>query len=359
MFIFAGVDGTGPDDDTQYKNDFKNSFVNQMGRIGHWQGYSYYTRGPTMAGTETGGLAINTFAVTMANYTRRRAMSPNKVPAVFLAGYSRGGAAILKTANMLNKANVPVECLVLFDAVDRTTTIGDDDTYVPPNVRTCLHVRRDPSARSRTNFGYCHATPKSPATQYTEKYFFCTHGGVGGTPWTEEKYTTLGYIDEYTDAQSRAGQVLSHLVPGLGGVVVGQTLPTQVTLAQEQMGTAMTLGWFWPRLVQAIAKVMHRNSDHSPAPAGPGSSDPQTGPANGNQPAMIRRHTVVSGESLSMISYQYYEDFRLFPLIYDANADQIGSNWNIIQPGMTFKIPDKKSFSTAELNAARQRARGG
>lgn len=364
MFIFAGVDGTGPKDTAQYETDFLNSFVNQLSRMPQWQGYSFYTRGPTDAGFETGGLAYGAYAATLANYARCKAMNGGKTPAVFLSGYSRGGAAILKTANLLHADGLPIECIILFDAVDRTTTISYEDTFVPPNVRKCIHARRDLATLSRTNFGFCHATPKSQATVHTERKFFCTHGGVGGVPWTDEKYTTSGgYIDEYTDFPSGAVQAGTSMIPVVGGVVGGAvtalTLPTRVTLAQEQIGSALTQTWVWSEVIQAISTVMARISDHTQAPTAPSAPPTENDSANSERPGLTQRHTVVSGESLSLISYQYYEDLLLFPLIYDANAAQIGPNWNIIQPGMTFKIPDKKSFSTAELNAARQRARNG
>ena len=71
------------------------------------------------------------------------------------------------------------------------------------------------------------------------------------------------------------------------------------------------------------------------------------------------KHTVASGESLSIIARRYWNDVLLWPLIYDANKGEIGPNWNQIKVNQLLTIPDIKKFTPAELNAARQRGRTG
>jgi nucleoid-associated protein YgaU len=68
-------------------------------------------------------------------------------------------------------------------------------------------------------------------------------------------------------------------------------------------------------------------------------------------------HTVVKGDSLSLIAVKYWQDMQLWPLIYDANQKTIGSNYNLIRPNQTLTVPDLKTFTPAQLDAARARAR--
>ncbi len=82
-------------------------------------------------------------------------------------------------------------------------------------------------------------------------------------------------------------------------------------------------------------------------------------PYGGAQPTNGTQHTVVAGESLSLITKKHWSDMMLFPLVYDANVSVVGSNWNLIHPGMVLTIPDKSSYTHAQLGAARKRARAG
>lgn len=100
---------------------------------------------------------------------------------VFLAGYSRGAAGVIEAAWRLKADGVQVHCLLLYDAVDRSATISK--TTIPSNVLYCYHAIRDPATYSRSLFGNCGRKATS-STTYVEKMFFCTHGGMGGLPWT-------------------------------------------------------------------------------------------------------------------------------------------------------------------------------
>ena len=50
------------------------------------------------------------------------------------------------------------------------------------------------------------------------------------------------------------------------------------------------------------------------------------------------QYTVVSGDTLSKIAQQFYNDSTLFSRIFDANRDQL-SNPNQIVPGQVLRIP--------------------
>lgn len=56
-------------------------------------------------------------------------------------------------------------------------------------------------------------------------------------------------------------------------------------------------------------------------------------------PAQPRTHTVAKGESLSKIAQQVYGSADRWPLIFDANRDQI-SDPDLIRPGQVLKLPD-------------------
>jgi len=68
-------------------------------------------------------------------------------------------------------------------------------------------------------------------------------------------------------------------------------------------------------------------------------------------------HTIVAGESLSLIAGKHWGDVLLFPLLYDANAATIGQNWNQLSVGARLTIPDKARFTQTQINQAHQRAR--
>ena len=209
MIIFAGIDGTGPLSDVEYAKEFRTSFVNKLYQRHAWNA-KYYQRGPSGDGFSTG-----TRALFMANFVRTRyyvgtndafagylrqnpeqripdnPRTHSERPAVFLCGYSRGGAAAIQAAWHLHEHKIQVDCLILYDAVDRTNTITQ--TSIPPNVSSCYHAIRNPATMSRPGFGNCGRT-STPATNYVERTFFCTHGGVGGLPW--EASNAAGAIDE-------------------------------------------------------------------------------------------------------------------------------------------------------------------
>ena len=55
--------------------------------------------------------------------------------------------------------------------------------------------------------------------------------------------------------------------------------------------------------------------------------------------AYYHKHTVKSGESLSLISKQYYRDPMKYKKIFDANTDKL-KNPDVIHPGQELIIPN-------------------
>ncbi len=137
-----------------------------------------YLRGPVLLG---GGLvgAVNQGY----NFIMTRKNAGINEP-VLLTGYSRGAAGAVAIASKLKKQNVAVEAMLLFDCVDRHLFV--DAEVVPNNVKYYQHLMRDPLSASRESFsndGMLYQPP-TIASAYT---FMCTHGGMGGTPWTPAK----------------------------------------------------------------------------------------------------------------------------------------------------------------------------
>ena len=88
---------------------------------------------------------------------------------LFLAGHSRGGAAVLFAARALKDEGVTVDAMFLFDAVRRVINSTTDAEVVPANVKRCYHAMRDHSlqfhfserlARARDELAGCMGLPR-------------------------------------------------------------------------------------------------------------------------------------------------------------------------------------------------------
>jgi nucleoid-associated protein YgaU len=55
---------------------------------------------------------------------------------------------------------------------------------------------------------------------------------------------------------------------------------------------------------------------------------------------VVKKHVVVSGDTLSGIAKKYYDDAGKYMVIYKANKELIGDNPDLIQPGMDLIIPE-------------------
>jgi LysM repeat protein len=308
--IFGGVDGTGDFFTRDYEPVFANSHVNILAQFWN-EGPSHYRRGPWWQGDWTWVEANRIYAAVKADWDKG-------ADAIFLAGYSRGGAAVIEISKWLKADGIPVECLVLLDPVDRTRTMGDDvtgwrDTAIVDTVKRVIYAKRSPAALSRESFGNCGKVRIGGSGHDRKKTFFCTHGGVGGTPWTKP---IMGVIDEgWPDGK------------------------TNVTVPADRSGAADVQKWVVEHLFEAISDCKARLAK----PAGP--VDPKPGfsiPGQSGAPHLggkQRIHVVVQGDWLSKIALKYYGDAMKYKVIHQANLKVIGPNPDIIKPGQRLVIP--------------------
>ena len=189
MAILVGIDGTGSDvtpgaaRDARYDIAFANSFVTRLCRN---KPNAAYWRGPVALG---GGLvpAING----AYNYIVQRRQQNSSEP-ILLTGYSRGAAGVVSLAAKLKDNNISVRAMLLFDCVDRHMFI--DAEVIPNNVGYVHHVIRHPNSGSRESFSN-DGLSYYPPTVYPAAYqFMCTHGGMGGCPWTAPPGTPPGTL---------------------------------------------------------------------------------------------------------------------------------------------------------------------
>lgn len=130
MFI---VDGTGPKDDAVYRQEMAVGFCKGLEK--RCQGL--YWRGPTDLGFETTDIAAE---VVQAVLQWRKIRRPESK--LFMAGHSRGGAAVIFAAQQLQEQSVDVDAMFLYDAVDMTFNRRSAQK-VPANVMHCYHALRD------------------------------------------------------------------------------------------------------------------------------------------------------------------------------------------------------------------------
>lgn len=321
MIIYAGIDGSGTDNNAQYEIEFRDSFVNRLYRnqIVPFS-YTFYRRGPTNLGSETYSLASKAFEWVVDKWTTGQAK------AVFLSGYSRGGAAMIEVASWLKPLNIPVECLILFDAVDRCGNVGGDfyNTPIASNVKQTIHPMRDITRTlSRVSFQRCGQTQEDPNMPHNKRYFFTTHGGAGGVPWKTTDHGS-GFIDE-----------------GLP-----ELTPTLVTPANDLIGSTMVGAWTFPQVSTAYNMCRARletpvNSPPPQIPGSPGNIPPQIPGGIVTPGGGQRIHIVKTGDWLSKIALTYYGDMTKWELIHKHpdNFREIGPNPDLIKPGQRLIIP--------------------
>jgi hypothetical protein len=249
MDLFLGIDGSGPGDNKEYETAFVDSFVKRFWSKGYFN-KGGYLRGPGMMGSETRALVNSGRAwVTDCIDDLNRHKTPYRL---FLSGYSRGGAAVTEIAFELKARGIKVHAMLLFDAVDQSELTNVDE--VPSNVKYCYHALRNPAAGSREFFGNC-STTAAGGVKFDKKTFWCTHGAMGGTPWTTAGKS--GKIEELTSGQKAAAVGGAGLLLGPIGGAIAQSKAntndfTNVTLDQEKAAGPVIWKWMTDRL--AIAK---------------------------------------------------------------------------------------------------------
>jgi len=307
MIIFGGVDGTGVWNDPEYKQTFRYSFVKTL-----WRNWSYgprhYERGPV---TIDNALHHSTFASAYATYLHVTSNWVVGESAVFLAGYSRGAAAVIEVAKWLESAYIPVECLILYDPVDRTGGVGLpwQDTPIASTVKTVIFAKRSVWSSSRENtMGNCGLVMWNGEPTPYKIFPGTTHGGMGGVPWPKPPDKQWGdFIDE----------------GGIDGL-------THVSYAQDRIGSAEVQQWSFDLIENALSECKERLSK-ADGPA----KQPRTNPVTRGQ----RIHIVKEGDWLSKLAITYYGDMNKWPIIYDHNRETIGNKPDVLTPGQKLIIP--------------------
>lgn len=240
--MLACVDGSGPGDKKEYARTMARSFVKEIVDSSPEPGAKKcYLQGPNALSmkvefgwmvrvtySQVSVLASDVVAFVRANW------HPGE--RVFLAGYSRGGAAVIEAARRL-KSQLPklrIDAMFLFDAVERdlATFAGT----IPSNVAHAYHAVNDRSTLSRWyfyNLGVfrdCGSRIEPPG-QLETATFYATHAGMGGLPWT--------------------GDHPMRPDPGFGPhgpIGPGPVYVPTITREQDETGSRAVRQWMWTRL---------------------------------------------------------------------------------------------------------------
>jgi hypothetical protein len=265
--VLISIDGSGPDDDAEYRRAFAHSFLSQIDAQ-TTQAHHLHYRGPNLSGGHL--LSLDEVARQVRSLYDSETAG-DRAPQVFLAGYSRGAAAMVHVAYLLQPMGIDVDALFLFDAVDRSIDIGDslptgNVDVVPRNVYATYHARRHPAAHSRDSFSNT-ALRAEVADTYHQAFFLTTHGGMGGTPWgyaglergrhsLGDEYTGWGTTPTRREWIRRHGVLVEHGYLGggdeeaLAATLMGVPSDgyTSLTMEQEEAGAAECARWMWRHL---------------------------------------------------------------------------------------------------------------
>lgn len=237
------IDGTGDADDTVYRRDFENSFLRRLWR--NYTGRKHYWRGPNLMGLE---------CAEILNETMRYLNHIGGVnEEIIIGGYSRGAAIAIALTHALERhrrfppaldyiGSFSIPLLILFDAVDRDITMPEhyNTQRIPAIVGLCLHAVRNPLVESRWYFGNC-GLDAEPEVELKKQMFYCTHAGMGGTPWTG-------------DHPMRRGPLDVNLSTDLRRPVYGPDVPT-ITEAQDVENSERIRQWMNRKIALAGLNV--------------------------------------------------------------------------------------------------------
>jgi len=141
--------------------------------------------------------------------------------------------------------------------------------------------------------------------------------------------------------ESEGASVLSQVLPAMvdqltpeGKVPESSTFPTWGKVLLGGLGAAVA--------AKAAASYFGNKEDEEQSPS-PEQQTTRTSAATietgtGSAASAVRTYTVASGDTLSKISKQFYNDANQWQRIFDANRD-ILSNPDRIQPGQHLRIP--------------------
>ncbi len=128
----------------------------------------------------------------------------------------------------------------------------------------------------------------------------------------------------------KTGLVLGFILAAVGAVWIS-TRPALTTEARVYRNAQA-------RLRSGNAELLQSITTQPIAPAVGKTSDSQQQSVSSSTPT-VKFHTVSSGETLSDISYKYYNSANKWQKIYNVNRRTI-KNPNVLAPGIKIVIPD-------------------
>ena len=301
MIVLVGIEGAGGNANNP-GTGYAGSFIHHL--VTSWSGTAEYIPGPS---SNPKGV-MHTAVMAMQRAVQLHKM--HKADGLILAGYSRGGAAAIVAAQLMEKAGIAVDYMALFDAIERDPSVDSDK--IGANVLAAVHARRAPAADSRPLWGNC-------GTQAHNNLLICnfivTHWGASGVPLHQGIPPGAKPADFVTEP---------HIIGG------GQR-QTRVTWRQEIDNSRALKNFMHQHMILATERIR----------LGKGRK--------------VQQHTVAAGESLSLIAGHYWKDVLLWPLLHDVNQAKIGQDPNQLKLGDVLAVPDLSSFTPGEISNARQR----
>ena len=317
--IYAGVGGTGPWSDGKYiAENGPDTFVKKLAIDWAYGPGKLYYRGPGVEGLGTNTTIVHQLVTEVMELRGKM----KDCRGVVLCGHSRGGAAVIVAARRLMFYGVDIDCLILLDPVNCTP--WPESHFIPSNVKQVIKPIRNPFTKSRPLWGNCGSAWNPFTTTMDWDHFYGTHASIGGQVWTADSLM-LGYIYE---------------PPEIG--------PTLVTLADDEACRRDVWNFFYPKMTKICDALMESGEPAAPPPT---AIQPPP-PSNGSG----QKHTVVSGESLSLISGKYWRDVLLWPILWKANKSVV-PNPNLIYPGQQLTVPSIAGYSKSQLDQARSEGR--
>ena len=197
----AIINGTGDWDDTSYKASMSASFcrrlydqVTSQGAKDGMTMKAFYHRGPDLSGVE-----VIYEAWAAAGWLARERLRDQDAR-LMLAGYSRGGSAVIKAAEILDDMHISVDSMFLFDPVARHPYEGGE--VIPANVAFSRTARRsqevafvlkyegtiktlgmDVANPCRPSFGNTGVGWRGSGDHRPAHVFKGSHGALGGCGW--------------------------------------------------------------------------------------------------------------------------------------------------------------------------------
>lgn len=179
------------------------------------------------------------------------------------------------------------------------------------------------------------------------------NAALGGTDFTAEE---IGNVEHF---------YVSAMISTIGGPVGGPVMATAGNAVWELVVGPIRIAWRkkgwpgmenlkhnWKQFTGPDLEGINFGSDYEFWNAVEIATGVKPTPRAKRKPEL---YFVETGDSLSKISQDRYEDMSLWPVLYDANKELIGNNPNLIVPKQPLLIPYLFDVPKAQVEAAKQR----